>query len=62
MAKKKEYSKEDVDFIVEAIANEPETTFTFSEKMETISGDFGREDLNKMRDVVNMLVERVNNA
>ena len=44
------------------MTEEAETVLVFSEKIETISDNFGREDLNKMRDVLNMLVERVNNA
>jgi len=50
MAKKKE-TTEELEIVV-----------VFSEKIEPVSGDFGREDLNKMRDTLNMLVERVNNA
>ena len=34
----------------------------FAEKIDLVSAEFGREDLNKLRDTVNMLVERVNNG
>ena len=58
MAKKKEvFEKEEVDFIVEAIVNEPVSPG----KLSTVDVDFGSESLNKLRDVVNALVERVNN-
>lgn len=33
-----------------------------SEKLEVITTNFGREDLNLMRDTLNVLIERVNNG
>lgn len=48
MAKKKETTEE--------------TVLVFSEKIEAINMDFGREDLNKLRDTLNAVVAHVNNA